>query len=83
MSEQIAVRIPDRLAEALDQVVRDEGFPSKAEAIRTAIETFVDSVTRRRVGELIAQGYRTTPQTPAEIKVARQSAIRSINEEPW
>lgn len=83
MSEQIAIRIPDELAKALDQLVASERFRSKAEAIRTAIETFVDAAQRRRVGEAIAEGYRRRPQTDEEIRTARQAAIRSISEEPW
>lgn len=83
MSEQIAVRIPDELAEALDRLVEEEAFPSKAEAIRTAIEAFVDATRRRRVGEAIAEGYRRLPQDDDDVRVARQAALRSIAEEPW
>jgi Arc/MetJ-type ribon-helix-helix transcriptional regulator len=83
MSEQIAVRIPDDLAKALDQLVATERFSSKAEAIRTAIESFIEAAGRRRVGEAIAEGYRRKPQTDEEIRAARQAAIRSIAEESW
>ena len=83
MSEQIAVRIPDALAESLEDLVTRGRFETKAEAIRTALEALVDQERRRLVGELIADGYRRIPQDRDDVKAARQAAIRSIEEEPW
>ncbi len=83
MSEQIAVRIPDALAESLDDLVSEGRFETKAEAIRAALQTLVDQERRRKVGELIADGYRRIPQDEDELKAARRAAIRSIEQEPW
>jgi Arc/MetJ-type ribon-helix-helix transcriptional regulator len=83
MSEQIAVRIPDELAESLDDLVSEGRFETKAEAIRAALQTLVDQERRRKVGELIADGYRRIPQGEDELEAARRAAIRSIEEEPW
>lgn len=83
MSEQIAIRIPSELAEALESLVSEGRYPTKAEAVRTALEVMIDSERRRRVGEQIVQGYRRVPQTDDEIDAATQAAIRSIEEEPW
>jgi Arc/MetJ-type ribon-helix-helix transcriptional regulator len=83
MSEQIAVRIPDSLAESLDELVATGRFETKADAVRTALEALVDADRRRRVGELIAEGYRRIPQDDDEVKAATRAAIRSIREEPW
>lgn len=83
MSEQIAVRIPSELAEALESLVSEGRYPTKAEAVRTALEAMIDSERRRRVGEQIVQGYRRVPQTDDEIDAATRAAIRSIEEEPW
>jgi len=83
MSEQIAVRIPEELAESLDELVSSGRFVTKAEAIRTALEALVDAERRRRIGELIVEGYRRIPQSDAEFDGAIASAIRSIDEEPW
>lgn len=83
MSEQIAIRIPSELAEALESLVSEGRYPTKAEAVRTALEAMIDSERRRRVGEQIVQGYRRVPQTDDEIDAATQAAIRSIEEEPW
>jgi Arc/MetJ-type ribon-helix-helix transcriptional regulator len=83
MSEQIAVRIPDELAESLHDLVSEGRFETKAEAIRAALQTLVDQERRRKVGELIAHGYRRIPQGEDELEAARRAAIRSIGEEPW
>ena len=83
MSEQIAVRIPDELAESLEDLVSNGVFETKAEAVRAALEELVEAERRRRVGELIADGYRRIPQDDDDVEAARMAAIRSIEEEPW
>jgi Arc/MetJ-type ribon-helix-helix transcriptional regulator len=83
MSKQIAIRIPDELAEALEDLVESGRFETKADAIRTGLEALVEAERRRRVGELIADGYRRMPEGDAEVEAARRAAIRSIHEEPW
>ena len=83
MSEQIAVRIPDSLADSLADLVAEGRFETKADAVRTALETLVEAERRRRVGALIADGYRAIPQDDDEVTAATRAAIRSIHEEPW
>lgn len=83
MSEQIAVRIPDELVRELDSMVRRGEYGSRAEAVRLAIATLVETDRRRRVGDAIADGYRRLPQTDDEVAQAEQAAIASIEEEPW
>ena len=83
MSEQIAVRIPAELAESLSDLVAEGRFETKADAVRAALGSLVETERRRRVGELIAEGYRRVPQDDDEVKAATRAAIRSIDEEPW
>jgi Arc/MetJ-type ribon-helix-helix transcriptional regulator len=83
MSQQIAVRIPDELADSLENLVSSGTFETKAEAIRAALERLVEAERRQRVGEIIADGYRRIPQGDDDVEAARQAAIRSIEEEPW
>ena len=83
MSEQIAVRIPKELAASLEELVSTGRFPTKAEALRTALESLVSSERRKQVGELIAEGYRRVPQDDEAVEAAAEAAIRSIHEEPW
>jgi Arc/MetJ-type ribon-helix-helix transcriptional regulator len=83
MSQQIAVRIPDALAASLEDLVSTGRFETRAEAVRVALEALIEAERRRRVGELIADGYRRLPQDDEEVDAARLAAIRSIEEEPW
>jgi len=83
MSEQIAVRIPDQLARELDLAVASGGYSSRAEAVRLAITSLVDTERRRRVGAAIAEGYRRQPQSDEDVAVAERLAIASIEDEPW
>ncbi len=86
MSEQIAVRIPDDLAVSLDELVEGGAFPSKAEAIRAALERLINAERRRRVGALIAEGYRRLPQSnelEPVTETAAAATLRSVAaEEP-
>lgn len=83
MSQQIAIRIPDALAASLEDLVSTGRFETRAEAVRVALEALIEAERRRRVGELIADGYRRLPQDDEEVDAARLAAIRSIEEEPW
>jgi len=81
MSEQIAVRIPDDLAESLEDLVASGRFETKAEAIRSALETLVDAERRRRIGELIVQGYLRMPQGEAVLGGATLQTLHELEAE--
>lgn len=83
MSEQIAVRIPGQLVRDLDAVVQRGGYGSRAEAVRSAIATLVETDRRLHIGDAIVAGYRRVPQTDDEVGQATRTAIASIEEEPW
>ena len=83
MSEQIAIRIPDDLAASLQELVDAGVFGTKTEAVRTAIRALVEAERRRRLGTVIADGYRRVPQTDEEVRSATEAATRSIHDDPW
>ena len=83
MSIQIAIRIPDTLAEELEALVSTGRFDTKADAVRAALETLVDAERRADVGRRIVEGYRRVPQEDADVASAHDTAERSIDEEPW
>ena len=83
MSEQIAVRMPDELARAVEALVTTGRYPTKADAVRAAVEALVEREHRRDIGERIADGYRRSPQGDSDVEAARAAAIRSIRDEPW
>jgi Arc/MetJ-type ribon-helix-helix transcriptional regulator len=79
MSEQIAVRIPDELAESLQDLIASGRFETKAEAVRTALEALLDAERRRRLGGLIAEGYRRLPQGDGEDLGLDESASHTLH----
>lgn len=84
MSEQIAVRLPNGLADSLEDLVARGRFETKADAIRTALEALVEAERRRRVGELIVEGYRRIPQDDDEdvdLAVAARRALHGLEAE--
>ena len=83
MSVQIAIRIPDLLAEQLEALVASGRFETKADAVRAALEALVDAERRADVGRRIVEGYQRVPQDDAEVAAAHDAATRSIDEEPW
>ena len=80
---QIAVRLPEPLLEALDALVEEQGYESRAAAVRAAVEELLRSEDRRRVDRLIVDGYRRTPPTRGEDASALASLRDAILAEPW
>ena len=74
MSEQIAVRLSDELAESLEDLVGSGRFATKADAVREALDGLIERERRQRIGELIAEGYRRVPQADADLDAASAAA---------
>ena len=83
MSVQIAIRIPDILAQELETLVSSGRFDTKADAVRSALEALVDAERRADLGRRIVEGYQRVPQDDADVASANDAAERSIGEEPW
>jgi Arc/MetJ-type ribon-helix-helix transcriptional regulator len=83
MSIQIAIRIPDTVADQLEALVASGRFDTKADAVRAALEALLDAERRADVGRRIVEGYQRVPQDEADVAEARHAATRSIDEEPW
>ena len=83
MSIQIAVRIPNELAAALDDLVDAGRFETRADAVRAALEALLDAERRAEIGRLIVEGYRRVPQEDEDVAAAERAATRAIDEEPW
>lgn len=80
---QLVTRVEDDLAAAVDQLVAAGIVASRSEAVRLGLERLVDRCRRDEIGLRIAEGYRTRPQTDAEVGWADESSVRMIAEEPW
>lgn len=82
-SEQIAVRLESDLLAALDSLVAQGEFASRAAAVRRGLEIVLRLARERRIDEEIVAGYTRIPPTDWEDTHALVSMIESIDEEPW
>jgi Arc/MetJ-type ribon-helix-helix transcriptional regulator len=80
---QLVARVSDELAAGIDELVSCGLASSRSDAVRSALERWIDSERRRRVGEAIVEGYKRIPQTEEELAWADRAAAAMIAEEPW
>jgi Arc/MetJ-type ribon-helix-helix transcriptional regulator len=81
---QLVTRVPDEIAEAIDELVRARVFGSRSEAVRAGLEAVIDRERRASVGRQIADGYRRIPQDQdADIGWSDAASAAMIAEEPW
>lgn len=80
---QLVTRVEDDLATAVDELVAAGVVASRSEAVRLGLERLVDRYRRERIGARIVEGYRSMPQTDAELGWADESSVQMIAEEPW
>ncbi|MEE9414816.1 MAG: ribbon-helix-helix domain-containing protein [Acidimicrobiales bacterium] len=80
---QLVTRVEDDLAAAVDRLVKAGVVASRSEAVRLALEQFIDRCRREEIGARIARGYQERPQDDGEIAWADESSVRMIAEEPW
>lgn len=76
-------RVPDRLAAELDELVAAGFVASRSDAVRTALQRFVDRCRRDQVARRIVDGYRGVPQSEHEVGWTDDATAVMIREEPW
>lgn len=81
--EQIAVRLPSALLDALDGLVARGVYESRAAAVRAGVELVAELDRRRQTDRAIVEGYRRRPPTDADVRAAAASMRDAISEEPW
>lgn len=83
MTVQIAVKLPDTLADQLDRLVKNGTFSSRSEALRTGLESILAARERDRLRERYRAGLERHPETQKEVADANRLAVESIEDEPW
>ncbi len=81
--EQIVVRIDERLAAALDDLIGAGVVRNRSEAVRLGLQRLVDQYRRDQVDRRIVEAYQGTPQIEAEVGWADEATRRMIAEEAW
>lgn len=80
---QLVVRVSDRVAADIDELVAAGLASSRSDAVRCSLERWIDSERRRRIGEAIVEGYTRIPQSDEELAWADRASAEMIAEEPW
>lgn len=80
---QLAARFEPEVVAEVDRLIAEGRVDSRADALRLALDAYLDAARRRSIGERIAEGYREFPQTDEELAGAEASARAMIAEEPW
>jgi len=80
---QLVARIPDDLAAAVDDLVREGEFESRSQAVRIGLHAVIERRRRVAVGKAIVEGYRRIPQSEDDLEWVEAAAAAMIAEEPW
>jgi len=62
MSEQVAVRIPEKDLAAVDEAVRAGRFASRAAAVREGVSRLLRAERERQIAESYRRAYSEQPQ---------------------
>lgn len=83
MTRQIAVKVPDDVLDAVDDLVAAGRFSSRSGAIRAGLDLLVRQANRELLDRAFADGFRRRPEGSDELAEARRLAIEAIEDEPW
>jgi Arc/MetJ-type ribon-helix-helix transcriptional regulator len=83
MTVQLVTRVPDDLAAAIDELVREGVFESRSEAVRAGLGAMIDRRQRAAVGRAITDGYRRLPQAGDDLAWSDAASAAMIAEESW
>lgn len=83
MAVQLVTRIPDSVAEAVDDLVRSGVFASRSAAVRAGLEAVVEQERRDGIGRAIVEGYRRIPQEQDDLTWPDAATSAMIAEESW
>lgn len=78
---QLVTRIDDALLSEIDSLVERNMVASRSDAVRRALEAYLDRIKRDLIGEAITAGYSRTP--PRDEPWSDEDSVRMIAEEPW
>lgn len=83
MTTQLVARVPDDLAEAVDELVRAGVYASRSEAVRAGLDAVIDRQRRAAINDAIVDGYRRIPQQADDLAWSDRATAAMIAEEPW
>lgn len=78
---QLVTRIDAALLNEIDRLVEGDLVASRSDAVRKALEAYVDRIKRDLTGDAIVAGYSRIP--PDDELWTDEDSARMIAEEPW
>ena len=81
--DQIAIKLPEELLKAIDQLVAEGRFPSRSAAVRAGLSLVAKQAREVAIDEQFRKGFEKFPDSPREVAEAHRLAIDAIEEEPW
>lgn len=81
MSQQIAVRIADGELRQLDAAVDRGSYPTRAAAVRAALELLLREEREREIAERYRRGYAERPQEGWVGDAGREAMAEVLDEE--
>jgi Arc/MetJ-type ribon-helix-helix transcriptional regulator len=83
MPVQLVTRVPDAVADAVDELVDAGVFSSRSDAVRAGLATVLERERRAATGRAIVAGYRRVPQADDDLSWPDSATSAMIAEEPW
>ena len=83
MTTPIPTRFSDAELATIDRLIADGVGQNRSDVIRQAVERLDDAVRRQRIGQTIADSYRTAPPTSDDDDLAMANAIAMTEAESW
>ena len=80
MATQIAIRIPERDLAAIDQAVAAGRFPSRAAAVREALERLLAAERERQIADDYRRAYAEHPEEEWVGRLGEELMAESVEE---
>ena len=83
MTTPIPTRFSDEQLATIDRLVDAGVGQNRSDVIRQAVERLDEAIRRSRVGNAIADSYRSKPQSRQDDELAMANAVAMTEAEPW
>lgn len=67
MTQQVQVRVPDKLAEAMDEWIAEGKFKSRSDAIRTVLAQYEEREKTRKFYEMLTKRSKEAREHPEDL----------------
>ncbi len=83
MTKYLPTRFTDEELALIDELVAEGVGESRSAVVRSGVHHLANSVRRARVGQAVADSYRSRPQSSEDDEAAMANALAMTDAEPW